>query len=147
MVRELRKATRAPRHGLVLANGGVLSYQHVVVLSSQRRKDGTSYPYENPLPKVLTDEVVPAIDGEVEGDAIVETYTVEFNRDGTPYQGHIVGRLKRNNHRFIANHADDSTLNQLCSMSEEPIGRTGYVRSDPEQRERNVFSFKNTEKL
>ncbi|EEP76475.1 conserved hypothetical protein [Uncinocarpus reesii 1704] len=126
MVRRLRESTGRRCNGLVLANGGVLTYQHVVVLSSQPRKDGLSYPSKNPLPDVLTDEEVPVIESNPEGKAVVETYTVEFNRDGTPYQGYVVGRLKSNNHRFIANHADDDSLNRLCSISEEVIGKTGW---------------------
>jgi hypothetical protein len=70
---------------------------------------------------------------------VVQTYTVEFNRDGSPQNGFVVGRLKSNGHRFLANHADDATLKQLCSQDVEPIGRTGKVK--PSQDGRNVFSF------
>ncbi|WEW58666.1 hypothetical protein PRK78_004134 [Emydomyces testavorans] len=145
MVRQLRKDKgRRPRHGLILANGGVLTYQHVVILSSQPREDGSSYPSKNPLPDILKDVDVPVIDRRAEGEAVIETYTIEFNRDGTPFQGYVVGRLKRNNHRFIAHHADEISLKQLCSTSEEQIGRSGYVTSDGE---RNVFGFGRIGKL
>lgn len=72
MVRELRKARGAPRHGLVLANGGVMSYQHVVCLSSHSRKGGSAYPVENPLPALVTDVPIPAVDEQAEGEATVE---------------------------------------------------------------------------
>lgn len=61
--------------------------------------------------------------------------------------GHIVGRLKSNGHRFIANHADASTLKQLYSPVEEQIGKTGVVRKDGNQEGRNMFSFERTAKL
>jgi hypothetical protein len=69
MVRQLRKG--GPKHGLVLANGGVLSYQYVVCLSSQPRKNGRAYP-ENPLPEILSDLPVPQIDERAEGEATIE---------------------------------------------------------------------------
>ena len=68
-----------------------------------------------------------------------QTYTVEFNRDGSPLRGHIVGRLKSNGHRFIANHADDLTLKELCSQEVEPIGRRGKVNNVDDGR--NLFAF------
>ena len=144
MTRQLRKGKG--RNGMVLANGGVATYQSVVCLSSQPRKSG-SYPEKNPLPEYITDIPVPEIDDSAEGEAVIETYTVEFSRDGSPLRGHIVGRLKKNDHRFIANHADRSTLHQLCSFTEEPIGRAGYVRPDTEKKGRNLFSFGEEAKL
>jgi hypothetical protein len=75
----------------------------------------------------------------------VQTYTVEFNRDGTPSEGYIVGRLKSNNHRFVANHGDENTLQQLASGVKEPIGRGGWVRTLEEGR--NVFTFDKSGKL
>lgn len=76
-----------------------------------------------------------------------QTYTVEFNRDGTPKRGYIIGRLKKNGHRFVANHGDAFTLQQLCSTSEEQIGRSGLVESDTKKGGRNLFIFPTNGKL
>jgi len=70
MVRQLRAGKG--KHGLVLANGGVVTYQHAVVLSREPRRDGSSYPHSNPLPKLLEDETVPQVLAKAEGEAIVE---------------------------------------------------------------------------
>ncbi len=70
MVRELRKGNS--HYGLVLANGGMMTYQHVVCLSSLPRNDGSPYPAKNPLPDVITDVPVPTVDGEAEGEATIE---------------------------------------------------------------------------
>ena len=145
MVRQLRQGKG--KNGLVLANGGVATYQHVVLLSSQPRTDGSSYPQENPLSEYVDDLPVPKIADHPEGEATIETYTVEFNRGGTPMMGHVVGRLKGNGHRFLANHADISTLEQLSSNSIEPIGRSGYVKADTKKAGRNLFSFSKNSKL
>ncbi|KAF2840135.1 hypothetical protein M501DRAFT_952176 [Patellaria atrata CBS 101060] len=136
--------TRALRHGpsttgLILANGGVLTYQHAVCLSSKPRADGKPYPDHNPLPLVLDDVPGPPVEAQAEGEAVIETYTVSFSRTGKPEQGHIVGRLKGNGHRFLANDGDEATLLQLCGVK-EMIGRIGWVRSEFNGK-RNLFYF------
>lgn len=160
MTRQLRHGRG--KHGLVLANGGVVTYQYAVCLSTRPRKDGSPYPAKNPLPDVIKTVPVPQIEEHPSGEAVIEvrglglwitvlialqTYTVEFNRDGTPLRGYIVGRLKTNGHRFLANHADQSTLQQLCSTTEEPIGRSGHVQADAQKEGRNLFSFSKPSKL
>ena len=70
MVRQLRKGRG--RNGLILANGGVVSYQHVICLSSQMRQDGSTYPVENPLPDIITDVPVPAFTSKADGEGIIE---------------------------------------------------------------------------
>jgi hypothetical protein len=79
MVREIRKGRF--QKGLVLANGGVVSYQHVVCLSSKPRSDGSPYPEKNPLPEQTTDWFVPEIEHPADGDARIE---VCFPMRGTP---------------------------------------------------------------
>src|SRR5579859_5802673 len=101
MVRQLRKGNG--QYGLVLANGGVVTYQHAVCLSSQPRC--SAYPNLHPFPTLTADTLVPMVDEQAEGAAIVEvrmrltrieesrligviqTYTVEFDRDGRPIRG------------------------------------------------------------
>ena len=70
MVRKLRR--HEGRHGLVLANGGVLTYQHVVCLSSDTRKDGKVYPDKNPLTPTTSDISGPEIDDNPKGAAMIE---------------------------------------------------------------------------
>lgn len=70
MARRLRAGNGT--HGLVLANGGVLTYQHVICLSSRPRADGQTYPAHNPLPSMLESDTIPKIDETAEGEAIIE---------------------------------------------------------------------------
>ena len=70
MVRELR--ADKGKIGLILANGGLATYQSVVCLSRSPRRDGLRYPSSNPLPAVITDIQVPVIDDQAHGDAIIE---------------------------------------------------------------------------
>ncbi|KAK6431089.1 hypothetical protein LTR95_012754 [Oleoguttula sp. CCFEE 5521] len=143
MTRQLRAAKG--KNGLILANGGVVTYQHVLCLSREPRKDGKAYPAANPLPAVVTDVAVPEIRAQAEGEAVVETYTVEFGRDGKPTKGFVVGRLVSSGERFLANHADERTLKALCSSTEEPIGKRGRVWTV--EGKRNVFTFDEGAKL
>lgn len=70
MVRHLRRGKA--RNGLILANGGVCTYQYVMCFSAKPRKDGTAYPETNPIPPVVSDWYVPPVDDQAEGDAVVE---------------------------------------------------------------------------
>jgi len=62
-----------------------------------------------------------------------------------PERGYIVGRLKQNGHRFLANHGDENALMQLASRVREPIGRRGFVVTGEDGR--NLFSFEKSMKL
>jgi len=75
MTRQLRSSKKAKKAatGLILANGGVLTYQHAVCLSSHPRKDNSAYPSANPLPAGpprLQD--APRVQAEAEGVGIIE---------------------------------------------------------------------------
>jgi hypothetical protein len=141
MSRQLR-AEKA-RTGLVLANGGMLSYQHALCLSSRPRLDGSPYPDSRGSSGAVVG--APAlVEPFAQGEAVVETYTVQFDRQGNPEMAFVIGRLKGNGYRFVANHGDQLTLQELASPGEEQIGKVGYVETrrdasgDPES---NAFSL------
>lgn len=70
MVRQLRAGKG--RNGLILANGGVVTYQAVICLSRSPRRDGLPYPTTNPLSDIITDVQTPLVEVKAEGDAIIE---------------------------------------------------------------------------
>ncbi|ROV98064.1 hypothetical protein VMCG_07031 [Cytospora schulzeri] len=128
------------KNGLVLANGGVIMYQHVLCLSS-RPNSASRYPDSRFTSSTVVGES-PPVEVFAEGNATIETYTVEFGRDGKPAAAFIIGRLKSTDHRFIANHGDQRTLQQLSSTFEEQIGKEGYIetkRDGKGEPERNLF--------
>ncbi|KAJ1544356.1 hypothetical protein HK405_008710 [Cladochytrium tenue] len=114
-------------NGLVLANGGSLSYQHVVCLSNKPRK-AEPYPAQPPLPKLVHHVEAPEFVESAEGPATIETFTVEFGRNGSPENGLIVGRLDKTGQRFLANHGDAATLARLADTSAQMVGVRGWVR-------------------
>jgi len=71
MVQALRQGDK--HHGLVLANGGVLTHQHAIILSTQApKKFGLPLGQaDHPAPEV---NVVP-FDDHAEGRATIEVYT------------------------------------------------------------------------
>lgn len=73
MVRKIRQGSA--KNGVVLANGGWLTYQHVVCLSSKPRRGSLPYPESPPLPEVLPSDA-PPVDAEAEGEAVIEVSAI-----------------------------------------------------------------------
>ncbi|KAF4341928.1 hypothetical protein FBEOM_4094 [Fusarium beomiforme] len=144
-IAEMARVIRSRKHqnGLVLANGGVLSWQHALCLSVQPRRDSSLYQKKDILDNGNVSQG-PAFTAKAQGEAFIETYTVDYDRKG-PKMGHIVGRLVENGHRFIANHGDEHTLVALASTDGEPIGMKGraVVAADG----RNLFILAPSAKL
>ncbi|KAK2595105.1 hypothetical protein QQS21_007190 [Conoideocrella luteorostrata] len=134
MARQLR--SKKHNTGLILANGGMLTHQHALCLSASPRGDKRSYPKANPLPLII-DEYSPPFAEAAVGAAAIESYTIEYERDGTPGVGLIVGRLRGSGRRFLANHGDAQTLAQLASTSADHIGKFGQVKIGDDSR--NLF--------
>ncbi|KYK57001.1 thiolase [Drechmeria coniospora] len=155
MTRELR-AGRG-KNGLILANGGMLTHQHALCLSAKAPSDERGYPTSNPLPPIAGRSTRPFVEtaegrgtievgltwpgtvlmGELTNDAL-QTYTVEYDRQGSPAMGLIVGVLQTGE-RFLANHGDEQTLAQLASSSVEHVGQAIRVR--PSEGGRNLFTL------
>lgn len=126
MSRQLR--ARKAKNGLVLANGGFLSYQHALCLSAEPRQEGSPYPDSRGSSGAVVGAPAP-VEPFAQGEAVVETYTVQFDREGNPEMAFIIGRLTGSKHRFVANHGDQRTLQELTSAVEEQIGKVGYVET------------------
>ncbi|WP_416899060.1 MAG: acetyl-CoA acetyltransferase [Minwuia sp.] len=120
--------------GLVTANGGYLTKHAAGIYSTDPSPahDGSGWARENPA--VYQAELdalpVPPVVKAAEGEAVVETYTVVFGRDGAPAAGILFGRLGDGSDpmapRFVANTPKDPDL--LTAMTREDfIGRSGAV--------------------
>ncbi len=126
MVEKLRADRR--KIGLVTANGWYITKHAIGVYST----DPPQHDWTRTDPKVdqaqIDAEPDPQFEDQAAGPATVETYTVLFDRDGTPTQGIVIGRTS-NDRRFIANTPDDRGL--LESMTQrEFVGVSGDVRHD-----------------
>jgi acetyl-CoA C-acetyltransferase len=108
--------------GLVTGNGWYLTKHSATVLASAPR-EGTPGPAPSlpPVPDIEeTEATAPA-----EGPARIETYTVLYERDGTPARGVIVGRTDAGR-RFVANTPEDRALLEAL-VSKEAVGHPGQV--------------------
>lgn len=66
------------RNGLVLANGGVLSYQHAICLSSRPRKDGSPYPDSRSFSDNVVGGSAPVVEVFAEGKATIEVSMIRY---------------------------------------------------------------------
>ena len=124
-------------NGLVAANGGFLSKYAVGVYSTepptepqQRFADlGNGSGYNPDRVKVAS---VPG------GSGRIETYTVDYQKDGTPKKAIIVGVLEASGQRFIActQRGDTDTVQTVATT--EAIGMRVHVTSEEQQ---SLFTF------
>jgi len=127
MVERLRR--ERDKKGLVTALGYYLTKHAIGVYAGTpsghewSRDDPASYQQE------LAEGDHPELVLGPEGPAVVETYTVIYDRDGQPERGIVVGRLE-DGRRFIANTETDAGVLEAM-ISEEAVGRRGHVRHDP----------------
>ena len=74
-------------------------------------------------------DVLPAraVDPEATGEVRVETYTVTFDREGSPERGIVVCRTK-DDARAWGSITDPDALGELCA--EDPIGHHAVLQAD-----------------
>ncbi len=111
--------------GLCTSNGWFAT-KHGIGLYSSEPFEG-EWKRENPdnYQKNIDNLPKPIVEENPLGDAKIETYTVANGRDG-PQMGIIIGRLNKNNSRFIAITKNDSDLDKL--MNEECLNRDCSVK-------------------
>lgn len=144
MARDIR--AKEYNTGFVLANGGVLTHHYGLLLSSQPRASHLDvYPRSNPLPHDMSIPSAPVVDDSAVGPATIETYTVAYDRRGTPTIAHIVARVDKTGHRFVSNNGDAATLAYIVDPAVEPIGTHGVVKQTKDGK--NAFFIGTPAKL
>ncbi|ARB47161.1 hypothetical protein [Alloalcanivorax xenomutans] len=124
MVQQLR-ATPG-RYGLVTANGSYLA-KHAAGVYSTRPLEHTDEVDGSEGLQAELDQIPKApLTDKVEGPARIESYTLAVGRNG-PTASIILGRLVRDDRRFIANTQPDPSL-LLRMMQNDYVGATGAVR-------------------
>ncbi|MFZ2176413.1 MAG: acetyl-CoA acetyltransferase [Rhodococcus sp. (in: high G+C Gram-positive bacteria)] len=97
---------------LVHGNGGYLTYQHTVLLSSRPHGDGY---VGNPDAEIL-DLPAPPLVNDYEGEAEVVTATVEYGRDGLPAMGLLIATIADG--RRIAGYTDAEGAAALARLTD-----------------------------
>jgi acetyl-CoA C-acetyltransferase len=108
--------------GLVTGTGWYLTKHAACVCSAAPRGRVETEP---PAPRMGDAAVGGPVEvaDEVRGRGRLETYTVLFDREGAPYRGIAVGRM-RDGRRFLANTPDDRDLLESFAAREN-VGREG----------------------
>jgi len=118
-------------NAFITGNGWYLTKHSASVLSLE---PGDTLPTSAAEESLIVDwdEAPVTLDKAPEGCARVETYTIGHDRDGSPSQGIIVGRLDESNARFLARTPSDTAL--LAELeSREVIGTRGTVKTEDGQ--------------
>jgi len=126
MVQKLRERGR---NGLLFANGGYATNNHTIVLSREPipleavRRD---FDFQNEADAARGD--IPPLLDEYAGPGVIESYTVLYERNGSPKFGVVVGRTPVAE-RFLAKvpAADEAAIAFLTSGQVEPVGTPGVA--------------------
>jgi acetyl-CoA C-acetyltransferase len=118
------EALRAAPGSVGLVSGlGWYATKHALGVYASRPPEAGGFAWRNVQSEV---DALPRchVDPDATGSVRVETYTVTFDRDGSPELGIVVCRTP-DGRRAWGNVTDPDTLAQLCA--EEGIGRTGTL--------------------
>jgi acetyl-CoA C-acetyltransferase len=122
--------------GLVTANGWYLT-KHALGIYSAMPPDT---PFRRQDPATLKNRVStmdhPKFDPHAQGAGTIETFTVMFDRNGSPQSGLVIGCLD-NGSRFVALTPPDKSLLEQMTLH-DPIGHKGQVTSG---KPTNLFEF------
>ncbi|EJL35180.1 acetyl-CoA acetyltransferase [Novosphingobium sp. AP12] len=132
--RMVAKLREGGDHGLIVANGGYATHSHSMVFSRQPVAAGTFPQDYNVQP--LADArrgTAPELLAEYSGPGTIETYTIPFDRYGSPRHATIIGRTPEGA-RFIARvpETDATTIAFLMADGTEPVGTAGQVITGPD---------------
>lgn len=120
--------------GLLFANGGYATHNHTILVSGA--PTGATFPqdfdYQAEADARRGD--VPPMNEEYEGAAQIESYTVHYDRDGSPRSGVILARTPEGT-RTLAHVAgsDAATIAFLTDGLHEPVGTKGTITREGEE--------------
>ena len=126
MVQDLRGGNRV---GLLYANGGIVTTNHAIVLSGDFRA-GMAEPRDFDV-QARADArrgLVPVLDADYTGPAVIESWTVFYNRDNQPLRGVVIARSPAGDRCLAFVPAEDqAAIDLLTDGRIDPVGRTGQI--------------------
>jgi len=129
MVRALRQSPAAP--GLLYGQGGYVNKHHALVISRQPPQAPleTAYSLQEQADRLR--DPVPELAEDYAGAAQVETYTVQYGRDGAPLQGIVIVRTPDGRRAMGRVMADDAeSMSRLLTVEHTAVGAPGHLRID-----------------
>ncbi|EDL49996.1 acetyl-CoA acetyltransferase [Erythrobacter sp. SD-21] len=116
-------------NGLLFANGGYATHNHTILLSGTPTEAifPQDFDYQHEADAQRGD--VPPPDDDYAGEVTIETYTVQYARDGSPRSGVIVARTATGARTLAHVPAEDvAMIAFLTSGEHEPVGQLGEIR-------------------
>ncbi len=117
--------------GLLFANGGYATHNHTILLSGA--PTGARFPQDFSFQREADERRgdIPELDEDYAGEAIIETYTVHYARDGAVRSGVIVARTPQGSRTLARVPAsDEATISLLTGGRDEPVGTPGLIVRD-----------------
>lgn len=114
--------------GLLFANGGYATHNHTILLSG--RPTGANFPqnFDCQAEADARRGPIPLLDEAYEGPAVIETYTVHYDREASPRLGTVVARTPFGARALAAvPPTDRTTIAFLTNGLFEPIGTPGTI--------------------
>lgn len=115
--------------GLLFANGGFATHNHAIVLASRPLPNaGQAHDVDCQPEADAARGPIPALIQDYAGPAVIETYTVFYQRDGSPRAGVIVARTPAGQRTLAKVPGDDATtIAFLTDGLSEPVGVAGKI--------------------
>lgn len=120
--------------GLVTGNGWYLTKHSASVWSTDAGTEAPKRGLLAELPSAGVDKAARPSTDKVSGAGTIEAYTVQYNREGAPERGILVGSTEDGT-RFVANNFDKSVLDGL--VTSEGVGLAGSLAK---QDDLTIFS-------
>lgn len=117
--------------GLLFANGGYATHNHTILLSA--KPAGAQFPQDFDCQAEADGRrgAIPALDENYLGLATIETYTVHYDREGSPRLGTIVARTPSGERTLaIVPRESGDTISFLIDGARDPIGTHGAITVD-----------------
>ena len=126
MVERLRNDTDAS--GLLYGQGEYVTKHHALVLSASPPSRPLARDYRRLDVEAALQQQVSALLDRYQGRAVIETYTVLFDRQAAIRHGAVIARTSAGARLLARVPATDSaTINPLLDNAVEPVGMTGTV--------------------
>ena len=134
----LRRLRSQGGTGLLYGQGEFVTKHHALVVSSAPDATGSVlHPASVQAEADARRGPVPAFSTTATGEAVLETFTVIYDRDGAPSHGAVIARLADGS-RALARATGEAALARLTDMAASPIGAAGAVETAGDEQ---VWSF------
>lgn len=116
--------------GLLFANGGYATHNHTILLAGANPDAAFPQDFDFQAEADARRGSIPDMDRDYAGPAVLETFTLFYDREGKPKSGVVIAKTLQGTRTLAAIDVADETLVAAFTSSErQPVGRKGIVDS------------------